>query len=66
MLLDMEIHYLWENIKNIYWLDTSKRVVYRAVEFLRNEIAVAVTKSNYNKIAKQEPIEKTLIPPEKK
>ena len=34
----------------------SKRVVYKVSEFLRNKIADAVTKSNDDKIVKQEPV----------
>ena len=44
----------------------SKRVVQKAGEFLGNKIADAVTKSNDHKIMKQEPVEETIIPSEKK
>ena len=40
----------------------SERVVHRAGEFLGNKIAVTVTKSNDNKIVKQEAVEKIIIP----
>ena len=45
-------------------LNASKKVVYKAGEFLGNKIADAVTKSNDNN-EKQEPIEEIIIPPEK-
>ena len=41
-----------------------KKVVHKAGKFLGNKIANAVTKSNDNKIVKQEPAEE--IPPEKR
>ena len=41
-----------------------KKVVHKAGKFLGNKIANAVTKSNDNKIVKQEPVEE--IPPEKR
>ena len=44
----------------------SIKVVNKAGEFLENKIADAVTKSNGNKIVKQEPAEEIIIPPEKK
>ena len=40
----------------------SERVVHKAGEFLGNKIAVTVTKSNDNKIVKQEAVEKIIIP----
>ena len=43
----------------------SKKVVHKAGEFTGNKIADAVTKSNDDKVAKQEPVEKIIIPPEK-
>ena len=46
-------------------LDGSKKVVYKAGEYLGNKIVDAVTKSNDDNIEKQEPIEKIIIPPEK-
>ena len=42
----------------------SKKVVHKAGEFLRNKISYAVTKSNNDKIVKQEPVEEIIIPPE--
>ena len=43
-----------------------KKVVHKAGEFLRNKIAEAVTKSNHDKIKKQEPVEEIIIPLEKR
>ena len=43
-----------------------KKVVHNASEFLRNEIADAVTKSNGNKIVKQENVEEIITLPEMK
>ena len=45
---------------------TSKKVVHEAGEFLGNKISDAVTPSTDDKIVKQEPVEKIIIPPEKK
>ena len=44
----------------------SKKVVHKADEFMGNETADAVTKSNDDNIDKQEPVEEITIPPEKK
>ena len=44
----------------------SKKVVHKAGEILGNKIVDPVTKSNDDKILKQEPVEETIIPPEKK
>ena len=44
----------------------SKKVVHKADELIGNKIADAVTKSNNEKIVKQEPVEQIIIPPEKK
>ena len=41
---------------------TSKKVVYKAGEFLRNKVQDAVTKSNDDKTVKQEPVEEIVIP----
>ena len=43
-----------------------KKVVHKAGEFLRNKIAEAVTKSNDDKIKKQEPVEEIIITLEKR
>ena len=52
------------------WLDVlkiaSKEVVHETGEFIENKIADAVTNSNDNKIVKQEPVEDTIIPLEKR
>ena len=44
----------------------SKKVVHKSGESLENKVADAVTKSNGNKIVKQEPVEKKIIPPGKR
>ena len=44
----------------------SKTVVHKEGEFLRNKIAEAVTKSNDDKIVKQEPVEEIIIPLEER
>ena len=46
-------------------LDASKKVVHKSGEFVGNKIADAVTKSNDDKVVKQEPVEEIIIPPEK-
>ena len=43
-----------------------KGLVHKASEFIGNKIADAVTKSNNDNIKKQEPVEETIIPPEKR
>ena len=73
MLKDMDFYYLWENIKKKL-MDTgldslktaSKKVVDKAGEFLWNKIADTITKPNDDKIVKQEPDEKIIIPTEKR
>ena len=47
-------------------LDASKKVVHKAGEFIGNEIADALSKSTDDNIEKQEPVEKIIIPPEKR
>ena len=44
----------------------SKKVVHKAGEFLENKTADAVTKSNDDKIMKQETVEERIIPPEER
>ena len=44
----------------------SKKVVHKAGGFLENKTADAVTKSNYDKIVEQEPVEEIIIPLEKR
>ena len=52
------------------WLDSlktpSKKVVHKACEFSGNKIADAVSKSNDDKIVKQQPVEEVIISTEKK
>ena len=43
----------------------SKKLVHKAGEFIGNKTADGVTKSNDDNIAKQEPVEEIIIPPEK-
>ena len=43
-----------------------KKVVHKAADFLGNKIADAVTKSNDDKIVKQEHVEEIIIPLEKR
>ena len=47
-------------------LDSSKKVVHKAGEYIRNKIADAVTKLNDNNTEIQEPDEEIIIPPEKR
>ena len=42
----------------------SKKVVYKAGEFIRNKMADKVTKWNNDNIEKKEPAEEIIIPPE--
>ena len=44
----------------------SKKVVHKAREVLGNKVADAVTKSNDDKIVKQEPVKEIIIPLEKR
>ena len=44
----------------------SKKVVHKVGELLGNKIAGAVTKSNDEKIVKQEPVEEIVVSPEKR
>ena len=41
---------------------TSKKVVHKTSKFVGNKIAHAVTKSNGDKMVKQEPVEEIIIP----
>ena len=47
-------------------LYASKKAVHKAGEYLGNKIADAITMSNDDNIGKQEPVEETIIPPEKR
>ena len=44
----------------------SKQVVHKAGELIENKIADALTKTNNDKIVKQEPVEEIIFPPEKR
>ena len=44
----------------------SKKVVHKAGEFMGNESADAVTKSNDDNFVKKEPVEEVIIPSEKR
>ena len=70
MLKDRDFYYFRENIKTIIGYKTaetvSKKAVHKTGEFIANKIADAVTKTNDNKIVKQEPVEKIIIPLEKR
>ena len=47
-------------------LNASKKVVHKAGKFLGNKIEDTITNSNDDKIVKQESVEETIIPPEKR
>ena len=47
-------------------LDSSKKVVHKAGEFIGNKIADAVTNSSDGNIVKQKPVEIIIISPEKR
>ena len=47
-------------------MDTVLDAVKTAGELIENKIADALTKSNNDKIVKQEPVEEIIIPPEKR
>ena len=47
-------------------LDASKKVVYKADEFLGQKFVDAVTQSNDDNIEAQEPLEEIIIPPDKR
>ena len=50
----------------IFFKDCFQNVVHKAGEFSGKEIADPVTKSNGDKIVKQESVEEIFIPPEKR
>ena len=66
----MVLHYLLENLKKYIGYRTRcskncfQKIFYKTGRFLRIKIADAATKSNENKIVKQETIEKLIISPE--
>ena len=47
-------------------ITASKKVISKACEFMRNKTEDAKAKSNDDKTVKQEPVEKIIIPPEKR
>ena len=47
-------------------LYASKKAVHKAGGYLGNKTADAITMSNDDNIGKQEPVEETIIPPEKR
>ena len=65
----MDFYHLQENIKKPLLdkaLDVSKKVVHKAGEFIGNKTADAIIKSGNDNIEKQEPLQKIIIPPEKR
>ena len=66
----MDFYHLQENIKKKQWLDKgldgSKKVVHKADEFIGNKTADAIIKSGNDNTEKQEPLQKIIIPPEKR
>ena len=73
MLKDIGFYHLQENIKKKLLdagLDAvktaSKKLVHKASEYFGNKIVDAVTKSNDDKIGKQQPFEKIIILLEKR
>ena len=61
----MGFYHLQGNRKSIYWIK-DQILPNKAGELVGNKIAEAVAKSNDDKIVKQDPIEETNIPPEKR
>ena len=61
----MGFYHLQGNRKNIYWIK-DQILPNKAGELVGNKIAEAVAKSNDDKIVKQDPVEETNIPPEKR
>ena len=61
----MGFYHLQGNRKNIYWIK-DQILPNKAGELVGNKIAEAVAKSNGDKIVKQDPVEETNIPPEKR
>ena len=68
MLKDMDFYDLQEKKKQFLdtGLDALKKVIHKAGESTGSKITDAVTKSNNDKIVKQEPVEEMINPPEKK
>ena len=65
MLKDMDFYHLLENIENNYWMQNQILKQNKIENKIRNKIADAITKSNDDKIVKQEPVEEIIIPLEK-
>ena len=61
----MGFSHLQGNRKSIYWIK-DQILPNKAGELVGNKIAEAVAKSNDDKIVKQDPVEETNIPPEKR
>ena len=61
----MGFYHLQGNRKSIYWIK-DQILPNKAGELIGNKIAEAVAKSNDDKIVKQDPVEETNIPPEKR
>ena len=61
----MDFYYLQEKTKHKYWIK-DQMLPKIADEFISNKTADAVTKSNDDKIVKQETVEEIIIPPEKR
>ena len=61
----MGFYHLQGNRKSIYWIK-DQILPNKAGELVGNKIAEAVAKSNDDKIVKQDPVEETNIPPEKR
>ena len=61
----MGFYHLQGNRKNIYWIK-DQILPNKAGELIGNIIAEAVTKPNNDEIVKQDPVEETIIPPEKR
>ena len=64
----MYLYHFWELLDT--GLDSiktaSKNIVHKAGQFLENKPEYAVTKSNDDKIVKQEPVDKTVLPLDKR
>ena len=64
MLKDMYLYHFWELLDTrLDSLKTApKNIVHKAGQVLENKPEDAVTKSNDDKIMKQEPVDKTVLP----
>ena len=61
----MDFYHLQEKTKHKYWIK-DQMLPKIADEFISNKTADVVTKSNDDKIVKQETVEEIIIPPEKR